>query len=292
LVTSLASLGVVPGVPRILTVHQLPWFVSLFLPKFLRSGIEALLWAYGAWLYRRFTAIVTPSQMIADLVARHTQAKPTSISNGVDTVRFNPNPTCVAEAEALREKYSLDSQLPIILYAGRVDADKQVDLVMRAAALAMQHLQAQLLIVGDGKQLVAIKKIAEDLGIQSQSRFTGFVPVTGDLPGLYRLASVFITASEVEIQSSVVLEAAASGLPVVTVHASSMPEFVQDGLTGYLVPPKDTAALAARIVKLLQNPEQARSMGQAALEIAQAHSHAAAVTEHIQFYESLLKSRL
>lgn len=292
LVSSLASLGLMPGVPRILTVHQLPWFVSLFVPSFLRAGIEAALWAYGAWLYRRFTAIVTPSQMIADLVARHTQSKPQPISNGVDTVRFNPDPAFVAEASTLREKYNLDPYLPVILYAGRVDADKQVDLVVQAVALARQQVKAQLLIVGDGKQLSSIKQLAAQLGIETNSCFTGFVPVTGDLPGLYRLASVFITASEVEIQSSVVLEAAASGLPVVTVNASSMPEFVRDGHTGFLVPPKDVVALADRLVRLLQNPQQAQAMGQAALDIAQAHSHQAAVTEHIHLYESLLTTRL
>ncbi|NIO68330.1 MAG: glycosyltransferase, partial [Anaerolineae bacterium] len=50
------------------------------------------------------------------------------------------------------------------------------------------------------------------------SHFPGFVPATGDLPGLYRLASVFVTASEIETQSLVVLEAAATGLPVVAVR--------------------------------------------------------------------------
>ncbi len=292
LVTSLVSLDVLPGVPRVLTVHQLPWFVSLFMPPLLRGGIESLLWAYGAWLYRRFQLIVTPSQIIADLVAQHTQARPKAISNGVDTFRFNPNPAWAGEPAALRDKYGLDPQLPIILYAGRVDADKRVELVVQAAALALPKTQAQLLIVGDGKRLNAVKQLAERLGIQWQSHFAGFVPVTEDLPGLYRLASVFVTASEVEIQSSVVLEAAATGLPVVTVNASSMPEFVRDGLTGYLVPPRDIAALADRIIGVLQDPARAQAMGRAALEVAQAHSHEGAVMEHIRLYESLRGPRL
>jgi len=292
LVSSLASLGIMPAVPHLLTIHQLPWFVSLFLPPFLRSSAEWLLWTYGVWLYRRFNLLVTPSQMIADLVAHRIQSHPQPISNGVDTVRFNPTPARAGEAAALREKYGLDPQLPVILYAGRVDADKRVDRVVRAVALAMQITKAQLLIVGNGKQLNQIKHLAEQLAIRDRSHFTGFVPLTGDLPGLYRLASVFVTASEVEIQSSVVLEAAASGLPVVTVNASSMPEFVRDEVTGYLVPLGDVAAMADRIVQLLQDPVRAQAMGRAALQVAQTHSHEQSVTDHIHLYESLLRSRL
>ena len=101
---------------------------------------------------------------------------------------------------------------------------------------------------------------------------------------------IVITASEIEIQSSVVLEAAASGLPVVAVWASSMPEFVHDGVTGYLVSPGDVTALAERLATLLQNPERAKTMGEAALAVAREHSNAKAIEAYEQLYESLIRS--
>jgi glycosyltransferase involved in cell wall biosynthesis len=226
--------------------------------------------------------------MIADIVAAHTHTRPQSISNGVDTARFTPQPASANEAKALRQQYGLDPHLPIILYAGRIDADKRVGLVLRAAALVFQKTQAQLLIVGDGKQLELIKQLANELNIQDKTVFTGFVPLSGDLPGLYRLASVFVTASEVEIQSSVVLEAAATGLPVVTVNASSMPEFVRDGETGFVVPRQDVAALADRLVTLINDPARGRAMGQAGLALACPHSHENAVEKYTQLYKSLI----
>lgn len=279
---------------RVLTVHQLPWFVSLLAPPVpgLRRGLESLLWSYGSWLYRYFDAVITPSQTIADLVEAHTRCRPQPIGNGVETDRFSPVPATPDEAASLRRKYHLDPDWPIVLYVGRVDVDKRVDLVLQAVARALRSTPAQLLVVGDGRQLSAIMELSEMLGIRPCCHFPGFVSRESDLPGLYRIASVFATASEVEIQSSVVLEAMAAGLPVVTVRASSMPEFVQDGETGYLVPPRDVEAMADRILTLLQNPAQARAMGEAARTLALKYSHESALAEHERLYESLIHHRL
>ena len=183
------------------------------------------------------------------------------ISNGIDLERFNPTPSFEGEADALRQKYHLDNDLPIILYVGRVDADKQVDILIRAVALALSSVKAQLLIVGDGTSLKRMIELTKELGIHNLCHFTGFISSDGDLPGLYRLGSVFCTASVIEIQSSVVLEAAATGLPVVAFQASSMPELISDGESGYLVPAQDIAGMADRIGSLLQNPAEATTYG-------------------------------
>src|SRR6185503_12603411 len=186
---------------RLLTVHQLPWFVSLYAPAVpgLRRGIESILWSYGNWLYRHFDSVITPSRTIADLVATHTHFRPQPLSNGVDTDLFNPAPSSAHESAALRRKYDLHPELPIILYVGRVDMDKRVDLVLQAVARALRSIPAQLLVVGDGRQLNAIIQLSGALGIRAQCHFPGFVSRQGDLPGLYRAASVFVTSSEVEI---------------------------------------------------------------------------------------------
>jgi glycosyltransferase involved in cell wall biosynthesis len=149
-------------------------------------------------------------------------------------------------------------------------------------------VDAQLLIVGDGRQRAAVERLCASLGIAGQTRFTGYVPVAGDLPGLYRLASVFVTASEVEIQSSVVMEAAAAGLPVVAVRASSMPEFVEDGRNGYLVPPRDVDALGERLAFLVDNPDHARALGRAGRALAEAHSPERTLEAHERVYRELV----
>jgi glycosyltransferase involved in cell wall biosynthesis len=278
------------GMPVILTVHALPWFVSAYAPALpsLRQGIEAGLWIYGTWLLRQCEAVITPTCVIADIVSTHANCRPQVISYGVDLRRFTPRPAFSGKGEALRQKYGLDPYLPIILYVGRIDADKQVDLVVRAAAQAMYTVDAQLLVVGDGRRRAAVIRLSEELVLQDLSHFPGFVPATGDLPGLYRLASVFITASEVETQGLVVLEAAATGLPIVAVRAAAIPEMVEDGVTGYLVASRDIDAMADRLVLLLRNPDQARAMGQAGRAKMQQHSLDRSIEAHEQLYRFLV----
>jgi 1,2-diacylglycerol 3-alpha-glucosyltransferase len=282
------------GLPVALTLHQLPWFVLAYLPKLppLVEPTETWLWQYYRWWMEQAQAAIAPSATIAGLVAEHTGRRPITITNGVDGQRFNPSPAAPGEREALLAKYGLRPDLPIILHAGRIDADKQVHLVVQAAAGALRLTPGQLLVVGDGKERPAVQRLAASLGLESVAHFPGFVSLSGDLPGLYRLATVFVTASEVEIQSSVVLEAAASALPVVAVRASSMPEFIEDGVTGCLVQPGDVVAMAGRLAALLRDPAQACAMGQAALRLAARHTSAVSVAGHEALYHDLIAGRV
>ena len=278
------------GLPVALTLHQLPWFVLAYLPKLppLVEPTEAWLWRYYRWWIEHTHAVIAPSATIARIVEAETTYRPLTITNGVDGQRFNPQPAVPGEREALLAKYGLRPDLPIILYAGRIDADKQVHLVAQAAARALRAAPGQLLAVGDGKERPAVRKLCAALGIEDVSVFPGFVSLTGDLPGLYRLATVFATASEVEIQSSVVLEAAASALPVVAMRASSMPEFVEDGVTGFLTPPGDSEAMGDCLATLLRDPKRARAMGQAALRLAAQHTSEVSVAAHEALYQALV----
>lgn len=279
--------------PAALTLHQLPWFVAASLPHGLSAlarPFESVLWDYYRWLARRVQGLITPSRTIAELVAARGVGQPVAISNGVEIEHYTPAPATPEEGERLRQRYGLHPTLPIILHVGRLDADKRADLALQAAALALKAVPAQIVIVGDGTQRAALERLAADWGVAPVTRFTGYL--SDDLPGLYRLASVFITASEVEIQSSVVLEAAASGVPVVAVRTGSMAEYVMDGRTGSLAPTRDVRALAERIVDLLQHPEHARRLGAAGRALAEQHTPALTLDAHERLYHELLESRL
>lgn len=278
------------GVPVILTLHQLPWFIAAYLPDLpgVRALAETLAWRHLRRFMPQCAATISPSQMIADIVQTHLGVRPTPLTNGVELLRFSPNTADNEEHGRLCRKYDLDPTVPVILHVGRIDADKRVELVLKAVANVAPTTPVQLLIAGDGTQRAALMRLSETLGIRGLCRFPGFVGVGGDLPGLYRLADVFVTASEVEIQSSVVLEAAASGVPVVTVRASSMAEFVEDGVTGYLTKPRHVSGLADRLLTVLQQPPDHRqAMRQAALTLARRHSLQSALTAHEQFYKRI-----
>jgi glycosyltransferase involved in cell wall biosynthesis len=278
--------------PVVLTVHQLPWSTNRYLPPLpgLRQAVKALLWRYAGWFARQCHVIVVPSQTAGDVVCAHIGCDPQVISNGVDVARFTPSPAFPDEREVLCRKYGLDPALPVILHVGRIDVDKQVDLVVRAAAVAMRTVDAQLLVVGDGTRRAAVTQLCEMLGMAERCHFPGFVSAEGDLPGLYRLASVFVLASELETQGIVALEAAATGLPVVAVRAAAVPDAVSDGVNGYLVAPGDVEAMAERLMTVLRDPESAVRMGRAGRAMAEQHALDGTLGAHEQLYWALLAS--
>lgn len=270
--------------PTILTLHQLPWFPALYLPPWpgLREGVTAVLWRYGRWLVRQFTAVTVPAKTIADIVQAHSGIRPVPIYNGLDLRQFSPQVTAPDEQERLRQKYGLAPHTPVVLHVGRLDKDKRVDLVLHA--FAQVQAEAQLLVVGDGRCRQSLIQLSQQLGIAQRCVFPGYVCADGDLPGLYRLSSVFVTASEVETFALVVHEAMASGLPVVAVTAGCLPEMVEHGLHGYLAPSGDYTALAAHINWLLQHPDEAAHMGQACRERAVKYGLEQVVNQFEQLY--------
>jgi len=278
------------NVPAVLTLHLLPPTLSAYAPPLpgLRQMTDAGLWAYYDWVAQQCRAVATPTQASADIVRAHIRCDPVVLPNGVQLSRFSPQPHAPDEGERLRRKYHLDPRLPVILSVGRIDVEKRMDVIVRAAAQAMHSVPAQLLVVGDGTQRAAAIRLSAQLGIRARSLFPGFVTPTGDLPGLYRLASVFVMASEMETQGLAGLEAAASGLPIIAVRATALSELVHDGLNGYLVAPGDVEAMAEQMRLLLQNPERARKMGEAARALAEQHSLESAIAAHEQFYQSML----
>ena len=277
--------------PLIVTAHALPWYISAHAPDLpgLRTMLEAALWAFASDLIAQCQAVVAPSHFTAGQVDAHGGTGAVVISNGVDLRRFRADPDSPDERQAVTERYGLDPSRPIILHVGRVDREKNVDDVVRAAAIAMASTDAQLLVVGDGNRLQDMEELARELGIARQSRFIGFVEPNGDLPALYRSGTVFVLASELESEGIVILEAAACGIPIVAVRATSMPELVEEPGCGYLVPPGDVHAMADRIVQVLRDPAAQRALGQAGVAMAQAHSLDLTLERHEALYQSLLE---
>ena len=140
------------------------------------------------------------------------------------------------------------------------------------------------LVIGDGTEKNNLINMCHEHGIGTRSHFPGFVDREQVLPDIFRLASVFVTASEIETQGLVLLEAAACGLPITAVAATCIPEIVRDGVNGYLVAPGDVAGLAAQIRRLLDDPAVARSMGSVGSLISQVFSLEKTLLAHEALY--------
>ena len=276
-------------IPVALTLHQVPRFVSAYLPNVpaLQSTVESGLWSYGRWFLQQCEKVIVPSHAIADEIYSHDIQRPDVISNGVDLHAFNPDPPDPGERETLCLRYGLDPDLPVVLHVGRLDVDKQVNRVIRASAQTINQVGAQLLIVGDGRQREGLIELCANLGIGKVCHFPGFVETNGGLPGLYRLAAVFVTASEIETQGLVILEAMASGLPVVAVKATCIPELVQEDVNGYLSQPGELEQMSAQVLRILMSPDRAKEMGRVSRALAQEHSIDRSIENHEVLYQSL-----
>jgi len=279
--------------PVLLSIHQLPWFVSAYLPEILgiRHMVESTLWMYARWLLRQFQTLITPTQTITKIIANMTGVKSQTISYGVDLQTFHPRLSSDEEA-ALRARLNLPPNVPVILHVGRLDTDKRVDQVIKAAAPAMQKTDAHLLMVGDGRQKPTLLKLCKTLGIDKRCRFPGYVSMKEGLPEIYRLANLFVTASEIETQGIVLLEASASGLPIVAVRATCIPETVHDGVNGYLTGPNDNIALGNAITNLLIDPDKAKKMGQAGRRLVQEHNILTTFDSYEHLYADLIRQKV
>ena len=279
-------------VPVLLSIHQLPWFVSAYLPKIpsFRALTENVLWTYARWVLPKFTTITTPTQTIGNIIYSMADVKSQAISYGVDFQTFHPHQS-LDEKTATRTELNLPSSASIVLHVGRLDTDKRVDQVLRASAQTMQKTNAHLLIVGDGHQKKALQKLSRSLGIERRCHFLGYISVEEGLPEIYRIADLFVTASEIETQGIVLLEAAASGLPIAAVRATCIPETVHDGVNGYLTEPNDAIALGKAITNLIMNPAKAEQMGKAGCRLIARHNLLTTFDSFEHLYADLLKKR-
>jgi len=257
-------------IPVTLTTHQLPWFIASYLPQSLKPITEAILWTYARISLKRYSALITPTKTIATIIEEKTGLKPNVISYGLDLQTFHP-PLFSDHEPATRNKLNLPLNNPIILHVGRLDTDKSVDKVIRAAAPALLKSQAHLLIVGDGCQKNHLFRACRELKIEERVHFTGFIHPS-ELPEIYRAANLFITASEIETQGIVLLEAAASGLPIIAVNATCISEIVHNRVNGFLIQPGNLRAFSDAITTLVNDSKKAQLMGNEGRMHAESHS--------------------
>lgn len=151
----------------------------------------------------------------------------------------------------------------VILYAGRLRTRKAVAVLLEAVArLRRDEPGVGLVLVGDGEQRTALRDQAERLGIAGAVRFVGAVP-RSEMARRLADADLFCLPSLYEGLPLAILEAMAAGLPVVATAVAGIPEAVEDGTTGLLVPPEDAEALARALGELARDPERRRRMGEA-----------------------------
>ncbi|MBN2119590.1 MAG: glycosyltransferase [Candidatus Omnitrophica bacterium] len=184
-----------------------------------------------------------------------------------------------------------------LLTIGRLVEKKGLEYAITAISrVAMKHNNIEYFIAGDGPLKADLEALAKELGVERHVRFLGSVRHE-EAAGLYKQAHIFvlpsITASngDKEGTPTVLLEAQASGLPVISTYHSGIPEIVVDGKTGFLVPERDSVALAGKIIYLIEHPEIWAEMGKSGRKFVENNYDIRSLNKQlVEIYEEVLNN--
>ena len=211
------------------------------------------------------------------------------IYNGVDRSSFNP--VSQGPSESLPPGFLPSDAAVVLGTVGRLVEVKDQAMILRALHLLLQEEPAlaevlRVIIVGDGPLKESLYALAQELQLTDYVWFTGD---RCDVPELLRTMDVFLLPSLAEGISNTILEAMATGLPVLATRTGGNPELVEDGNNGFLVTVGNFSELAQRIRELVESPELRLRMGQQARNlIEERFGWDRAVGEYLSIYDQLL----
>jgi starch synthase len=290
--------ALVHGVPHVITAHSLeprrPWKADQ-----LGGGYRLSSWVERTAYLAADAVVAVSDGMRADVLAVYPDLDPARVHvvrNGVDAEAYRPTP-----APDVVRSLGVDPDRPYALFVGRIT--RQKGLAHLLAAAAQLPAEAQLVLCAGAADTPAERQQVADAVDALQSRRSGLVWIEAMLPReqlvpLISGATVFVCPSVYEPLGIVNLEAAACGTAVVASAVGGIPEVVDDGRTGLLVPydPDDVAAfeggLATRIAELLADPQRARAMGAAGRERVLAEFGWSAIAQQtVGVYSAVLSAR-
>jgi glycosyltransferase involved in cell wall biosynthesis len=198
------------------------------------------------------------------------------IPNGIDTEKFHPS-----------KKQSFTKPIQVLM-VGRLISRKRIDLLLAAVGRTKElGLDIHLNIAGEGNLMRPLQKLANELNVADRVSFMGRVPAER-MPQLYRDNDIFVMCSDHEGMSNAMLEAMASGLPIITTRCEGVEELIADN--GIVIEEAHTQAIADAIKKLADNPEEYKLMSIAARNRAEHFSWKKVADEYVSCYNKIVNT--
>ena len=252
-------------IPLIGTYHTyLPDFLICILPnkkidksdkKYLSKKI---VWKLSNRLYNKCDLVTVPSESMKEVLEKNgLKTRVISLSNGLNLDEFSS-----------KEKYNSNCRL---LHVGRISYEKSVDIIIKSVGiLSKEFPDISLSLVGEGPALKSLKLLTKELEIEKNIHFLGFVEHS-KLSSVYKEHDIFITASTIETQGVVILEAMASGLPIIGVNKLAIPDCVKNNINGYITTPFDETEMAEKIKILYLDSKLREAFGRQSAELVKEH---------------------
>ncbi len=281
------------GIPVVTTEHNQPDVITdpLHMPGFVKKPVDAMLAAYFVNRQSKSDFVTMPTEKAIDNLiwsrGKEFNVPVAAVSNGVDLKNFKPGKA----SPDIYKKYNIPTDRKIVLYVGRVDPEKKVGIVVDAFKKARVKVpKTMLLVVGDGVDKNRLEKELSGSEIKNDVRFLGRV-LPPDLYELYKIGDVFATASEIETQGIVLIEAAATGLPLIAVDRGAVSEVCISGKNGYLCRPGNVVEIAEAMVKILSDDGRCKKFSQNSLKIAAEHDFEKTLDKFANIYNKVLKDK-
>ena len=265
--------------------HSLPYIISLRGADVPSDEVKRFAKAYSllrpivAKLHHDADAVVAVSNGLKNQAQIITPDRSIEVvTNAIDLSRFVP-PLQYANGEATR-----------LIYVGRLTASKSpATLIEAISTLCGRDVQPfKLELVGDGDQRSTLEQMVIDHDLTKYVSFSGWVAHEDLLPH-YQEADIFVTATSWEGMPNTVLEAMATGLPIVGTQAPGMDQLVTDGRNGYLIQPNDVSTMADRLWRLIDNPYERQRMGVESRKIAERQFSWDHITaQYVEIYKRVL----
>jgi len=278
--------------PVLATYHTLfEEYVEHYAPSPLRRFAGGGLRAVARFLSRQqcnqLDALVVPSTLMRARLESYGVRVPMSVlPTGIPLAQF-----ARGDGQGFRRRYGIAFDRPVALYVGRVAHEKNLDFLLQAMLRVLQHCpQALLLIAGEGPALPSLRARVGELGLKRHVSFVGYLDRQQELPDCYAAANVFAFTSRTETQGLVLLEAMASGLPVVALAEMGTVDILAEG-RGTLAPPPHPTAFGDALGHCLGHPEAWSHLGREAAEAARGWSDRAMAGRLAELYRGLRPGR-
>lgn len=272
--------------PFVSSAYSMPSFILNYssLGERIETWLQNLIWKYLIYNLNQYDHVIFSNGTLQRMYRERGLLAPSSvISNGVNTNRYHP---ADGKVEAIELKYSLPPS-PRLLHVSRLARDKQIDLLIKAMPELYARSGAHLILVGRGDDRLRLKSMVNDMHLAHCVHMLGYIPEE-DLPAIYQACDLFVLVALCETQSLPALQALVTGLPLILAEAGCLPELVEEGVNGYLVPPNDYHAISQAALRILNSPQRADDISNASLAIGLPHSEQYSVSALIDLYDRMI----
>lgn len=274
------------GIPLVFTNHtRYDLYAHHYLPALPEAVGLTALETFLPVFCRACDLTVSPSQGMQEVLRRlGVDSEIEVVPNGVELKPFSQPVAAIG-----REIFGFSQNNIVFIYTGRLGPEKNLPFLLRSFAGCVQAFDdVRLLVIGDGPERENLQDRVTHMGLQGKVHFTGLVPYA-DLPQYLAAGDAFVTASVTEVHPLSVIEAMASGLPVLGIRSPGVGDIVTDGVDGFLTPEEDLAAFTARLARLATRTVERQTLGRAARLAAQEYAIERTSSMMIERYDSVIQ---